>query len=300
MIPTQLRTSFFKLLKLTRYLHTILTIIYSLYGYTMTLSMKKSTPVIFASILLSACSSSPTGRNQVILFSDADMSQLGVQSFEQLKQQEKISTNTKINNYVQCIAGAITRQVGTTSAFKEWEVVVFDSDQVNAFALPGGKIGVYTGLLKVAENSDQLATVIGHEVAHVLAHHGNERMSRSQIVNSGLQISSVALKGSEYSQYHDLTMGALGLGVQYGVMLPYGREQESEADIMGIDLMAKAGFNPNQSIDLWKNMAKASGGNQPPELLSTHPSHSTRIHDLSAEIKRLPNYTTPQPNCGSI
>lgn len=247
--------------------------------------------------VLTACSSSPTGRNQVILFSDSEMSQLGSQSFEQLKKTETVSHDPKINTYVKCVADAITKQVPQQESFTSWEVVVFDSPQVNAFALPGGKIGVYTGLLNVATNQDQLATVLGHEVAHVLANHGNERMSRSQITNTGLQISDVALSSSGYGKYRDLTMGALGLGVQYGITLPYGRTQESEADIMGIDLMAKAGFDPNQSIQLWKNMSKASGGNQPPELLSTHPSHSTRINDLSTEIKQLPKYNTKATQC---
>lgn len=244
--------------------------------------------------LLTACASSPTGRSQIILFSESDMAQLGSQSFEQMKQSEKLSTDKQLNAYVHCVADAITKQVPKQASFEQWEVVVFDSNQVNAFALPGGKIGVYTGLLKVATNQDQLATVLGHEVAHVLANHGNERMSRSQITNTGLQITDIALSGSEY---RSMTMGALGLGVQYGITLPYGRTQETEADIMGIDLMAKAGFEPQQSIQLWKNMAKASAGNQPPELLSTHPSHQSRIKDLTQEIKQLPKYTTAKPPC---
>lgn len=259
--------------------------------------------LLLSSLLLSTlvgCSSSPTGRSQVILFSDDEMSQLGAQSFEELKKTETISTNQSQIAYVNCVADAIIKQVPEQTSFDSWEVVVFDSPQVNAFALPGGKIGVYTGLLKVATNQDQLATVIGHEVAHVLANHSNERMSRSQITNTGLQISSVAISSSDYSQYKDLTMGALGLGVQYGVTLPYGRTQESEADIMGIDLMAKAGFDPTQSIALWKNMAAASGDNQPPEILSTHPSHSTRITDLTDEISQLPSYSAKAPHCNAI
>ncbi|MGR5178176.1 M48 family metallopeptidase [Vibrio parahaemolyticus] len=243
---------------------------------------------------VAACSSSPTGRNQLILFSDAQMSQLGAQSFEQMKQQQKISQDQAVNAYVQCVAKAITDQVPPQPDFSEWEVVVFDSDQVNAFALPGGKIGVYTGLLKVAETPDQLATVIGHEIAHVLADHSNERLSQSQLANTGLQITNVALGNSEY---RDVTMAALGLGVQYGVILPYGRTQESEADIVGLELMAKSGFDPEQSIELWKNMSKASGGSQPPELLSTHPSHSTRISDLRQKSSSLPNYNVPKPTC---
>ncbi|SBO08080.1 TPR repeat-containing protein YfgC precursor [Vibrio mediterranei] len=244
--------------------------------------------------VIAACSSSPTGRNQLILFSDAQMSQLGAQSFEQMKKEQKVSTDKEVNAYVQCVARTITDHVPPQPEFSEWEVVVFDSDQVNAFALPGGKIGVYTGLLNVAVTPDQLATVIGHEVAHVLADHSNERLSQSQLANTGLQITNVALGGS---QYRDVTMAALGVGVQYGVILPYGRTQESEADIVGLELMAKSGFDPNQSVELWKNMAKASGGSQPPELLSTHPSHDTRISDLRAKAATLPNYDTIKPNC---
>ncbi|MGF1701777.1 M48 family metallopeptidase [Photobacterium makurazakiensis] len=252
------------------------------------------TSIITTSLLLTACSSSPTGRQQVLLFSEQDMSQLGAQSFDDLKKQEKIYTDPSTNQYVQCVTDALTAHVGSSQTAGQWEVVVFDSKQVNAFALPGGKIGVYTGLLDIAVNQDQLATVIGHEIAHVLAHHSNERLSRSQLANIGMQVSSMAISGTEY---HDAAMAGLGLGVQYGVLMPYGRAQESESDIIGLQIMAEAGFNPNESVSLWKNMAKASGGNQPPELLSTHPSHDTRIDDLRAEIARLPKTTTAKPNC---
>ena len=254
---------------------------------------KVSAAAIITSSII-ACSSSPTGRNQLILFSDNEMSQLGAQSFEQMKKEQKISNNQATNAYVHCVAKAITDHVPPQAEFSEWEVVVFDSEQVNAFALPGGKIGVYTGLLNVAVTPDQLATVIGHEVAHVLADHSNERLSQSQLANTGMQITNVALGGS---QYQNVTMAALGVGVQYGVILPYGRTQESEADIVGLELMAKSGFDPRQSVDLWKNMAKASGGNQPPELLSTHPSHDTRINDLKAKTVTLPDYATKTPTC---
>ncbi|CAH0532719.1 Beta-barrel assembly-enhancing protease [Vibrio stylophorae] len=246
---------------------------------------------------LLACSASPTGRNQLLMFSSQEMSALGVQSFEQIKQQENIERDPKVNAYVQCVANAITPYVPRDGSFQQWEVVVFDSPQVNAFALPGGKIGVYTGLLNVARTQDQLAAVIGHEIAHVVAQHSNERLSRSQLANAGLQITSIAVAGSDYSQYHDLTMQALGLGVQVGVLLPYGREQESEADVVGLDYMAQAGFDPSQSIALWQNMAKASQGQQPPELLSTHPSYSHRIRDLKATQARLPQYNKKAPDC---
>ncbi|EPZ7317584.1 M48 family metallopeptidase [Vibrio mimicus] len=252
---------------------------------------------LLMTIGLAACTASPTGRNQLLLFSENDMSNLGAQSFTQMKQEIPVNKEAKTNAYVQCVANAITAQVPKQSGFEQWEVVVFESDQVNAFALPGGKIGVYTGLLKVAVNQDQLATVIGHEIAHVLSNHSNERLSQSQLANAGLQLTDIAIGASEYSQYRNLTMAALGVGVQYGVILPYGRSQESEADVLGLALMAKAGFDPNQSIELWKNMAKASGGKQPPELLSTHPSHSTRIADLSSTIATLPPHQGNEAHC---
>lgn len=251
--------------------------------------------MLFASVLtISGCASSPTGRQQILLFSGGEMSQLGAQSFQELKKQEKINSDPKVNQYVQCVANAITARLPANSDFSEWEVVVFDSKQVNAFALPGGKIGVYRGLLDVAINQDQLATVIGHEIGHVMAHHSNERISRSQLADAGLQLSSAVLGGSEYQS---IAMAGLGLGVQYGVLMPYGRAQESESDIIGLRLMAESGFDPRQSVELWKNMDKASGGNQPPELLSTHPSHETRIADLQAEIAQLPAVNVPRQNC---
>ena len=258
--------------------------------------MKVSSLFLLTSLTLTGlmgCSTSPTGRQQVLLFSGGEMSTLGAQSFEQMKQQEKISQDVKTNEYVQCVAQAITKTLGPQPDFEQWEIVVFDSEQVNAFALPGGKIGVYTGLLKVATNQHQLATVIGHEIIHVTANHGNERLSTSQLTNLGLSITDVVLQGN---QYKSIAMAGLGLGVQYGVIMPYRRTQESEADIVGLLLMARAGFNPKESVTLWQNMAKASG-EQPPELLSTHPSHATRIDDLNAAILKLPAINVASPNC---
>lgn len=245
---------------------------------------------------VAACTSSPTGRNQLLFFSTQEMAALGSQSFEQIKQKEKISQDKAVNRYVQCVADAVTRNVPQPGS---WEVVVFDSDQVNAFALPGGKIGVYTGLLKVAKTPDQLATVIGHEIVHVTAQHSNERLSQSQLASLGMQVTDYALQSNAY---RDIAMSALGLGVQYGVILPYGRSQESEADLVGLTIMADAGFDPNESIALWQNMAAASKGQQPPELLSTHPSHDTRIHDLQNAIAKLPAYSaqTSRPDCGRL
>ena len=227
-------------------------------------------------MLLTGCATSPTGRSQLVLMPEGEINQMGLQAFTTIKKETSIDRSTTTNRYVQCVAQAITREVGGN-----WEVVVFNDSDANAFALPGGKIGVYTGLLKVAENQDQLATVIGHEVAHVLARHSNERVSQKFAVEQGLSL--VNAIASPQSGTGQTLMGLLGVGAQYGVLMPYSRIQESEADILGLDLMARAGFDPRESTRLWINMGRAGGG-QPPEFLSTHPSHSTRISDLNAHM----------------
>ncbi|MFT5351631.1 MAG: putative Zn-dependent protease, partial [Gammaproteobacteria bacterium] len=220
-------------------------------------------------LLTSACATSPTGRKQLKLFPENQMAQMGIASYVEMKKQTPLSKDKVTNNYVTCVAEAITRETG---AGYQWEVNVFDDKAVNAFALPGGKIGVYTGLLQVAINQHQLAAVIGHEVAHVLANHGNERVSVAFAADSGMKMAQV-LAGQATPMKSQL-LGLLGLGAQVGVLLPYGRTQESEADILGLDYMASAGFDPRQSVTLWENMGKA-GGKKPPELLSTHPSNTT-------------------------
>lgn len=260
--------------------------------------MKKYFVLMFALVLMSACATSPTGRSQVTLFSASQLDKLGQESFEEMKKTEKISTNTATNQFVQCVADAITPNVSKSIHQGSWEVVVFDSEQVNAFALPGGKIGVYTGLLKVTDNQDQLAAVMGHEVAHVIAQHGNERLSSSSLVQTGLQVADAVLT-TKNVENKNLYMAGLGLGAQYGILMPYGRTHESEADIIGQELMAISGFNPEASVALWYNMAKNSQGS-PPEFMSTHPSHDTRIKQLKAELnKTLPLYKSSQqkPAC---
>ncbi len=172
---------------------------------------------------------------------------------------------------------------------------MFKDESPNAFALPGGKMGVYTGMLEVAENQDQLAAVLGHEVGHVLAQHANERMSQQQVTSIGLAVAAGTGLDSA-------SMQALGLGAQIGILLPYSRTHESEADIIGLDLMAKAGFDPRESVQLWKNMQKAGGGT-PPEFLSTHPSSGTRIDNLIGQMANaLQTYNDARargnkPNC---
>jgi predicted Zn-dependent protease len=263
--------------------------------------MKAINKFILLSLVLTivaACSTSPTGRKQLILMSSSSLDKMGLQSFEEIKKQEKISTNKEVINFVQCVADNITPNVSSKVHSGSWEVVVFNSDQVNAFALPGGKIGVYTGLLKVSENQNQLAAVMGHEVGHVIAQHSNERLSSSSLMQTGMQVADSAMAAGGVEN-KNLYMAGLGLGAQYGVLMPYGRVHESEADIIGQELMAKSGFNPKASVDLWRNMAKQSKG-APPEFLSTHPSNETRIKGLSKHLaKSQPMYKQSKqtPNC---
>ena len=233
-------------------------------------------------LTLSACSTSSTGRNQVSLYSDAELNHMGVTSFEQMKKEIPISKDKATNDFVLCVADAITANVPKAAHQGEWEVVVFDSEQVNAFALPGGKIGVYTGILNVTENQDQLAAIMGHEVGHVLEHHSNERLSANKLSNVGLTVAAIAIGASEVDN-KGLWVAGLGIGVQYGVIMPYSRSHESEADIVGQDLMARSGFSPEASVQLWKNMSKLSK-EAPPEFMSTHPSNETRIKQLNKHL----------------
>lgn len=240
-------------------------------------------------VLISACSTSPTGRKQLILLGDSQMNSMGVQAFTQLKQETPTETDPKINAYVTCIVAPLTKVVDADGKGRNWEVVVFKSDQVNAFALPGGKIGVFTGIMKAAQNADQLAAVVGHEIGHVLARHGSERMSQA-LAAQGLLTAGGMVSGTE-SKRNQIVLALAGVGAQVG-LLKYSRDQESESDLIGLDIMARAGFNPKESVTLWENMKKAAGGKgAPPELLSTHPSNERRIRDLQANIPKVsPSY----------
>ncbi len=247
-------------------------------------------------IFLIACSTTPTGRSQLAFMPDSELETMGLQAFDNLKKEKAISRSSRDIQFARCIADAIIREVGGN-----WEVVVFKDATLNAFALPGNKIGVHTGLIDLVDNQDQLASVLGHEVAHVLAKHSNERMSQKMGAQMGVSlISAVATPQTALGQ---TAVSLLGVGAQYGVIMPFSRLHESEADIIGLDLMAKAGFNPAESVTLWRKMAQASQGAQPAEFLSTHPSHSTRIQDLQAhmpnamKLKQQANAAGKNPRC---
>lgn len=244
------------------------------------------------SVTLSGCAVSPSGERTLLLNSPAQMNAMGSQSFEQMKEKIPIETDARTNRYVECVSDAIVMQVPREYGYapQDWELVVFKDEAVNAFALPGGKIGVYTGMLKVANNQHQLASVIGHEVSHVLAQHSNARMSQQQLTQLGIVATSVALADRVDSKTQQAAIMALGLGAQYGILLPYSRRHESEADMLGQELMAQAGFDPREAVTLWQKMAQ-KGGATPPELLSTHPAPATRIQQLDAQVSQyMPLY----------
>jgi len=241
--------------------------------------MSKSIVLILLSGLLTACATSPTGRSQFIYMSDSEVNQMGLQAFDNLKTEKAQSKNSQYIQFVNCIAEAITHESGG-----DWELVVFDDETLNAFALPGNKIGVHTGLIKLVDNQHQLAAVIGHEVGHVQARHSNERMSQKTAVSQG--VSLVSAVSAPTSALGQLAVSSLGIGAEYGIILPFSRTHESEADIIGLDLMAKAGFDPRQSISLWQKMDQAGKGPQPAEFMSTHPSHDTRISELSEHMPK--------------
>jgi predicted Zn-dependent protease len=242
--------------------------------------MFKNILTIFLCLLLiTTCATTSTGRNQLTFISNQELEGMGLQAFDDLKQQKTISSNHKYQQFVQCIALAITHEVGG-----QWEVVVFEDSSLNAFALPGNKIGVHSGLIELVDNQHQLATVLGHEVAHVRERHSNERMSQEKSAQIG--ISLIQAVAAPQSQLGKTAISVLGIGAQYGIIMPFSRLHESEADIVGLELMAKAGFNPQESISLWQKMDQASQGQQPAEFLSTHPSHETRIEELQAHLAK--------------
>lgn len=235
-----------------------------------------------AGLAVVACVASPLGRQRLLLFPDAEIAELGVVAFDKMKREMPVERDPELGSRARCVAAAIVARLESGGP-RTWEVVVFRDESPNAFALPGGKIGVNSGLFSVARNQDQLATVLGHEVAHVIAQHANERVSTAFAAQTGLELVR-ALSGAPDAEQAEL-LALLGLGAQVGILLPYGREQEREADVIGLGLMADAGFDPRESLALWRNMAEA-GGAEPPEFLSTHPSYGSRMQDLAQQMPR--------------
>lgn len=237
--------------------------------------------------LLAGCATSPTGRSQFIAVSDAQMDQLGATSFEQMKRSDKLSRDTRKLGTANCVVDALRVALPPQAQRMAWEVQVFDDANPNAFALPGGKVGVNTGMWTVARTQDELAAVLAHELAHVLSRHAAERVSQQMAAGVALEAAQ-AYSGARTSPENTrMLMGALGLGAQLGVMLPFSRVHETEADVLGQQIMAEAGFDPAGAVRLWQAMIAASSGGRVPQILSTHPGPQNRIAALQARVPAL-------------
>ena len=255
-------------------------------------------------VVACATTTSPTGRKQVIGgVSQEQLNQLGAQAFAETKAKQKTSSDGKENAEVRCVVNALVQQLPQQWRSLQWETALFEDKEPNAFALPGGKVGVNTGIFTVAKNQDQLAAVLGHEIGHVIARHHEERITRQMGTETGLSILG-ALAGAKYGQTGANAVSQFGsLGAQGLILLPNSRTQESEADVVGQQLMAQAGFNPEQAVGLWQNMI-AAGGSRPPQWLSTHPDPQSRIKELGNRAASLmPAYETARkagkvPKCG--
>ena len=234
--------------------------------------------------------------------SDAEMEAESAKQFAEMKANMPLITDRETIDYISCVANAVVGALDPEYRDLPWEMAIFEVDSINAFAMPGGKIGVMEGILKAAQNQHQLAAVIGHEIAHVTADHSNERASRGKLSGVGIQVAAVLLgggnQGATYTAYEALNQGAA-----FGIMLPFSRNQESEADVIGLKYMARAGFDPRQAVPLWQNMEEEAGGNKPAEFMSTHPSSEKRIDSLISQWgEALPLYNDAleegrDPNC---
>ena len=259
---------------------------------------------VAAVVAACATTTSSTGRKQYVgAVSQEQLNQLGAQAFTEAKSKGPVSADAKQNAYVRCVVNALVRELPPQAQGVAWETAVFVNKEPNAFALPGGKVGVNSGIFTVARNQDQFAAVVAHEIGHVVEKHHDERITRQMSAQTGLGIAG-ALLGSRYGQgAADATSQLGGMAAQGLFLLPGSRKQESEADVVGQQLMAKAGFNPEQAVDLWENMMAASGGRSP-QWLSTHPDPQSRIQELGKRAATLaPVYQQARaagraPKCG--
>ncbi|MBM4250461.1 MAG: M48 family metallopeptidase [Deltaproteobacteria bacterium] len=230
-------------------------------------------------VAVSCVTTEETNRRRLAPLPDAYMNQLGLSAYTELKASEPIERSNELNQMLRTVAIRVADASGKKF---DWDFTLFNSKEVNAFCLPGGKVGVYTGILPVAKTNAGLAAILGHEIGHAVARHSGERMSQ-EILVSGVLVSVQKLLGD--SQTKPYVMAALGLGAKFGVVLPYSRAQETEADTIGLKYMVRAGYDPNEAVTLWERMAALGGA--PPEMLSSHPDPLRRAAALRAEIPRV-------------
>ena len=267
--------------------------------------MKKilSSFVVVAFLMAGCAKNQVTGRSQLRLLPEKELQSMATQQYQQFLSQNKV-VPVNVNKDAEMvrrvgtrIASAITQYLqkegkGDLLEGYNWEFNLIDNKEVNAWCMPGGKVVVYTGLLPVTQNEAALAVVMGHEIAHAIALHGNERMSQGLVQQLGGVALSVAV-ANKPAETQNLFMTAYGIGSTVGGTLPFSRKQELEADQFGLRFAAMAGYNPQEAIPFWQRMAQASGGQKPPELLSTHPSDATRIQKMQIYVKEAMPYYKP-------
>ncbi len=242
----------------------------------------------FFLLFLLSCASVPyTERKQFMMVSEGDETNLGEAAFEQIKASSRLSFDPEKNALIRRVGGRIAAAVDKPDY--QWEFVLIEEDTINAFALPGGKVAFYTGILPICKDENGIAAVMGHEVAHVLARHGAERLSQEEILTIG-QVALLAALIGQSPEAQDAMLRAYGLGTQVGVLLPYSRKHELEADEIGLILMAKAGYDPHAAVGFWRRMNEASKGGGPPEFLSTHPSDEKRIERIESLVPKAMGY----------
>ncbi|MFD1143352.1 M48 family metallopeptidase [Larkinella insperata] len=269
--------------------------------------MKRAIMAILLVGLVIACQKVPlTGRNQLVLIPNSQMLPLSFTNYKGVLDSSRVVRTGAQEDMIKRVGARIQKAVETYMAANnlsdrlsgfQWEFNLIESPQVNAWCMPGGKVAFYTGILPYTQNEAGVATVMGHEVSHAIAEHGNERMSE-ELVASGLlqggQLVLGSLSQNQRSQTNALLLQAVGAGLpaayQVGRALPHSRSQESEADKLGLIFMAMAGYNPQEAVNFWGRMAKAGGGQKPPEFLSTHPSDERRIRDLEKQMPDAMKY----------
>lgn len=257
--------------------------------------MKKTIVALFsvAAITVTACSTNPfTGKKNFNIVGNSEIFPTAFAQYDQFLKENKVVTGTKdatmvktVGQKIKAAAEKYLASVGQTQYLDgyEWEYNLVQNNELNAWCMPGGKIVVYSGILPVTKDEAGLATVMGHEVAHALLNHGAQRMSNdmaAQVIGQGVAVAS----SGQSATTQQIISQAYGLGAQYGAILPFSRSQESEADEIGLTLMAIAGYNPENALAFWQRMEAASGGSSTPEFMSTHPSGSTRISKITSEI----------------
>ncbi len=243
--------------------------------------------LLVLALALAGCVAAPyTHRSQLILISADEESQLGARAFQQVLTKSRVVTTQGLQGPVEAVGQRLAR-VADRPDYRWQFAVIDDPKQQNAFCLPGGKVAVYTGILPVAHTTTGLAVVLGHEIAHAVARHGAERMSQGLVAQAGGALLGGLLGGGPSA---NAIMSAYGLGAQVGVLLPFSRTQESEADHIGLILMARAGYDPRAALAFWQRMERAASEGSPPEFLSTHPSHGTREQQIEAWLPEALGY----------